>query len=114
MEIKDLRRLRGILSLRLPALTAIAALMVFAPPSAGAAGPRAAFNIPAGDARTTLLEFYVQSGVQVLYLAETMIALKDTKRACIALAEFGEAYPALAAGRLQGQYERNLGKVTCS
>ena len=55
-----------------------------------------------------------RAGDSLLYLAETMIALKDTKRACIALAEFGEAYPALAAGRLQGQYERNLGKVTCS
>ena len=55
-----------------------------------------------------------RAGDSLLYLAETMIALNDTKRACIALAEFGETYPALAAGRLQGQYERNLGKVTCS
>ena len=30
-------------------------------------------------------------------LAEAMIATKDTKRACIALAEFAETYPALAA-----------------
>ncbi|WP_232725855.1 tetratricopeptide repeat protein [Qipengyuania seohaensis] len=55
-----------------------------------------------------------RAGDSLLYLAEAMIALDDTKRACIALAEFGETYPALAAGRLQGQYERNLGRVTCS
>lgn len=50
----------------------------------------------------------------LLYLAESMIALKDTKRACIALAEFGETYPAVAAGRLQSQYEANRRKVTCN
>ncbi|MXO94922.1 hypothetical protein GRI34_00635 [Erythrobacter aquimaris] len=55
-----------------------------------------------------------RAGDSLLYLAEAMIALDDTKRACIALAEFGETYPALAAGRLQSQYERNLGRVTCS
>ena len=55
-----------------------------------------------------------RAGDSLLYLGEAMIALGDTKRACIALAEFGETYPALAAGRLQTQYERNLGKVTCS
>ncbi|MXP31478.1 tetratricopeptide repeat protein [Erythrobacter jejuensis] len=50
----------------------------------------------------------------LLYLAEAMIALEDTSRACIALAEFGETYPALAAGRLQSQYEANRQKVTCN
>ena len=50
----------------------------------------------------------------LLYLAESMIALKDTDRACIALAEFGETYPAVAAGRLQSQYEANRAKVTCT
>lgn len=50
----------------------------------------------------------------LLYLAETMIALRDTDRACIALAEFGETYPALATGRLSSQYERNVGKVSCN
>ena len=50
----------------------------------------------------------------LLFLAESMIALNDTSRACIALAEFGETYPALASGRLQDQYERNRGKVTCN
>ena len=42
-----------------------------------------------------------------------MIALEDTDRACIALAEFGETYPALASGRLSDQYERNRQKVSC-
>ncbi len=50
----------------------------------------------------------------LLYLAETMIALRDTDRACIALAEFGETYPALATGRLSSQYERNVGRVSCN
>lgn len=50
----------------------------------------------------------------LLYLAEAMIAMNDTNRACIALAEFGETYPAVAAGRLQSQYEANRAKVTCS
>ena len=43
-----------------------------------------------------------------------MIALGDTSRACIALAEFGETYPALAAGRLSDRYQANLGKVDCN
>ncbi|MGY8973725.1 MAG: tetratricopeptide repeat protein [Sphingomonadales bacterium] len=55
-----------------------------------------------------------RAGDSLLYLAETMIALDDTRRACIALAEFSETYPALAAGRLQSQYEVNRGKVTCN
>ncbi len=55
-----------------------------------------------------------RAGDSLLYLAETMIALKDIKRACIALAEFSETYPALAAGRLQTQYQANRRKVTCS
>ena len=50
----------------------------------------------------------------LLYLAESMIAMDDTSRACIALAEFGETYPAVAAGRLQTQYEANRRKVTCN
>ncbi len=49
----------------------------------------------------------------LLYLAEAMIALEDTRRACIALAEFGETYPAIASGRLLSKYEENRGKVTC-
>ena len=50
----------------------------------------------------------------LLYLAESMIAIKDTKRACIALAKFGETYPALATGRLKPQYEANRAKVKCN
>lgn len=49
----------------------------------------------------------------LLYLAESMIALGDTRRACIALAEFGDTYPALATGRLQEQYDANRGRVDC-
>lgn len=50
----------------------------------------------------------------LLYLAETMIAINDTNRACIALAEFAESYPAVATGRLQSQYQANRTKVKCS
>ncbi len=50
----------------------------------------------------------------LLYLAEAMIQLGDTDRACIALAEFSETYPAIAAGRLSDQYESNRRKVQCS
>lgn len=50
----------------------------------------------------------------LLFLAESMIALKDTSRACIALAEFGDTYPALASGRLSNQYQANRSKVTCN
>ena len=50
----------------------------------------------------------------LLYLAEAMIALKDTPRACRALAEFGDKFPALASGRLQDQYERDRKAVKCS
>lgn len=50
----------------------------------------------------------------LLYLAESMIQLEDTSRACIALAEFSETYPAVAAGRLQSDYEASRKKVTCN
>ncbi|GAA5050089.1 hypothetical protein GCM10023208_08810 [Erythrobacter westpacificensis] len=50
----------------------------------------------------------------LLYLAESMIALGDTRRACIALAEFGDTYPALAVGRLQTQYQDLGGRVDCN
>jgi len=49
----------------------------------------------------------------LLYLSEAMTTLGDTNRACIALAEFSETYPALATGRLKEQYDRNRSKVTC-
>jgi TolA-binding protein len=50
----------------------------------------------------------------LLYLGASMIAMKDTKRACIALAEFGETYPAVATGRLAADYQANRAKVKCS
>jgi TolA-binding protein len=49
----------------------------------------------------------------LLFLSEAMVGIGDTDRACIALAEFSEAYPALATGRLKEQYERDRSKVTC-
>lgn len=55
----------------------------------------------------------VRAADSLLYLAESMIALGDTNRACIALSEFGESYPALASGRLASQYEANRAKVDC-
>lgn len=50
----------------------------------------------------------------LLYLGASMIALGDTKRACIALAEFAETYPLVAAGRLATDYQANRAKVKCS
>ncbi len=50
----------------------------------------------------------------LLFLSEAMIAIGDTSRACIALAEFGETYPALAAGRLASQYQADRSKVKCN
>src|SRR5690606_16053733 len=47
----------------------------------------------------------------LLFLAESMIALEDTNRACIALAEFGDTYAALATGRLKEQYDRDRSRV---
>ncbi len=55
-----------------------------------------------------------RAGDSLLYLAESMITNGDTRRACIALAEFGETYPALATGRLKDQYEGDRHKVTCN
>jgi len=55
-----------------------------------------------------------RAGDSLLFLAEAMIAMKDTDRACIALAEFSETYPALAAGRLLDQYEASRQKVRCN
>lgn len=55
-----------------------------------------------------------RAGDSLLYLAQSMIALKDTKRACIALAEFAETYPALAAGRLKGQFDAARREGKCN
>ena len=55
-----------------------------------------------------------RAGDSLLLLAESMLQLGDTNRACIALAEFGETYPALASGRLQDQYEASRQRVECN
>ena len=76
-----------------------------------------------GDPRTAATYFFqnytedpagARAPDSLLYLAEAMIALQDTPRACRALAEFGEKYPALATGRLQDQYDRNRAAVRCT
>ncbi len=56
----------------------------------------------------------VRAPDSLLYLAASMIEMKDTRRACIALAEFGETYPALATGRLAAEYQANRAKVKCT
>lgn len=55
-----------------------------------------------------------RAGDSLLYLAESMIALKDTKRACIALTEFADTYPALATGRLKVEYQADRAKANCN
>jgi TolA-binding protein len=50
----------------------------------------------------------------LLYLAVTMKKMTDTKRACIALAEFSETYASEAAGRLQGLYDSTRNGLSCS
>lgn len=49
----------------------------------------------------------------LLYLAVSMKQLKDTNRACIALAEFSTNYPSEAAGRLRSVYESTRNGITC-
>ena len=71
------------------------------------------------DAATHFFENYqtdrhsARAPDSLLFLSEAMIALNDINRACIALAEFGETYPALATGRLREQYDINRARVTC-
>ncbi len=55
-----------------------------------------------------------RAGDSLLFLAQSMIALKDTKRACIALAEFSETYPALATGRLKSQFDASRREGKCN
>ncbi|WP_082925337.1 tetratricopeptide repeat protein [Erythrobacter neustonensis] len=50
----------------------------------------------------------------LLYLGASMVAMKDTKRACIALAEFAETYPLIASGRLASDYQATRAKVKCN
>ena len=49
----------------------------------------------------------------LLNLAEAMRQLKDTNRACIALAEFGETYAKDAATRLKAQYDATKSATKC-
>jgi TolA-binding protein len=49
----------------------------------------------------------------LLFLAEAMLALKDSTKACRALAEFSDKYPALATGRLQDQYDKDRKQAAC-
>lgn len=55
-----------------------------------------------------------RAGDSLLYLGESMIALNDAKRACIALAEFAETYPALATGRLKAPFESARSRAKCN
>jgi TolA-binding protein len=50
----------------------------------------------------------------LLYLADAMRQLKDTKRACIALGEFADGYPGDAAGRLKSAYASIRAGVKCN
>lgn len=50
----------------------------------------------------------------LLYLGVAMAKLKETKRACVAYAEFKNVYPAEAAGRLKAQYDAASKAVACN
>jgi len=50
----------------------------------------------------------------LLFLAQTMVQLKDTNRACIALGEFADTYKTEAAGRLRGQYDETRKAAACN
>lgn len=49
----------------------------------------------------------------LLFLAESMRQLKDTKRACVALDQFAREFPKEAGGRLKAQYDSTKSKLTC-
>lgn len=76
-------------------------------------------NLPDDAARWFLRNYQAnkngdRAADSLLFLGASMIAMKDTKRACIALSEFAETYPLIAAGRLANDYQANRAKVTCS
>lgn len=50
----------------------------------------------------------------LLYLAVAMAELKDTNRACIALAEFSETYAAESVSRLKSVYDATRARVKCN
>lgn len=49
----------------------------------------------------------------LLYLGVAMVKLKETRRACAALAELREVYPQIVAGRLKAQTDAAARQVTC-
>jgi len=49
----------------------------------------------------------------LLFLADSMLALKDNARACRALAEFSDKYPEFATGRLQNAYDKDRTQAAC-
>jgi TolA-binding protein len=76
-------------------------------------------NLPEDAARWFLRNYQANKAGDrapdsLLYLGASMIAMKDTKRACIALAEFAETYPLVASGRLASDYQATRAKVKCS
>lgn len=50
----------------------------------------------------------------LLYLGVAMTRLKETQRACTALAEFADVYPGEASGRLANQYASAKSAVKCN
>jgi TolA-binding protein len=72
------------------------------------------------DAATWFLQNYQANKTgerapdSLLYLAESMRLLDDSKRACIALAEFATNFPREAAGRLKAQYDATRSGVKCN
>ncbi|MDE1915662.1 MAG: hypothetical protein KGJ57_02115 [Sphingomonadales bacterium] len=50
----------------------------------------------------------------LLYLAQAMVDLKDTNRACIALGEFADTYKTEAAGRLHSLYDETRKSAACN
>jgi TolA-binding protein len=76
-------------------------------------------NMPEDAARWFLRNYQANKAGErapdsLLYLGASMIAMKDTKRACIALAEFADTYPLIAAGRLATEFQATRAKVKCS
>jgi TolA-binding protein len=49
----------------------------------------------------------------LLFLAESMVQLNDTNRACVALRTFRETYADLVTGRLATQYNATNGRARC-
>ena len=50
----------------------------------------------------------------LILLAQAMVQLKDTTRACIALGQFADSYRSEASGRLRSDYERTKASVNCN